>query len=116
MACSLSPSQSEDDSHFTAQPGPVTLKIKPVPSRGTVLFMAQSSIKDEAQNDVPFTLLSNNQKLKFTAAKNHTYTLFLPFVFLPSTSVAFLQEDCPNSSLNEPLLNINFSITLVIDC
>jgi hypothetical protein len=114
MACSLSPASDESSSHFTAQPGPVTLKA--VPTQGNILFTSHCAINDEKGNSVAFTLQNSNQGLQFTAAKGHTYTLFLPFAFLPSTSFGQLVEDCTGSKLNLPLININFSITLVIDC
>jgi len=113
MACSLT-AASGSASHFTAQPGKVTLKT--VPTLGTILFTSHCAIKDQSGNDVTYTLQNSNQSLQFTAAKNCTYTLFLPFAFLPSNSIGLLVEDCPNSALSLPLTNINYSVTLVIDC
>jgi hypothetical protein len=113
MACSLTKS-ADDPSHFTARPGVITLKT--AASHGNIQFTAHFSIKD--QNGAPVTpkLLNNNQSLQFTAAKGHTYTLFLPFAFQPTSSVGHLEEDCDASELKLPLVNINFSATLVIAC
>ena len=114
MACSLSPASDVSSSHFTAQPGPVTLKTDP--TQGNILFTSHCAINDEAGTNVAFNLTNNNQSLQFAAAKGHTYTLFLLFAFLPSTSFGTLVEDCPGSSVNIPLININALVTLVITC
>lgn len=114
MACSLSPSPDQNKSHFTAQPGPVTLKT--APTQGNIIFTSQSAITDEAGNNVAFTLQNNNQSIQFTAGAGHIYTVFLLYAFLPSSSVGNLVEDCTGSALNIRLINPNIFTVLLIKC
>ncbi len=113
MACSLTKS-TDDSSHFTARPGVVTLRTTSI--EGNVQFTAHCSIKDQDGATVSSKLLNNNQSLQFTAARGRTYTLFLPFAFLPTSSFGYLEEECDASQLKLPLVNVNFSVTLVIAC
>lgn len=117
MPCSLSPAADGSKSHFTAKAGQVALKtVVTAGTKGNILFTSHCSIKDQAGNDVAYTLQNNNQGLQFTAATGHTYTAFLLYAFLPSTSDGDLVEDCTGSALDIPLSSPNVFNVLVIDC
>ena len=115
MACLKATDNSE--SHYSKDLGGPTGAIALVTqaTQGNIQFAPQCSVKDQNGKVVNFKLQNNNQALQFNAAQGMKYTLLLIFVFLPSTSLGFLTEQCPGTDLNLPIVNGSF-ISLVIAC